>query len=212
MNRIFLFISLIFISFHSLSQTLGTFIDIRDGQTYEFVVIGNQTWMAENLNYKTPDSWCYADSTNYCDIYGRLYTWEAAMTACPDNWHLPGDEEWKVLERFIGMTKEEADIFLYRGEGKGTKLKIMTAWGSSPDPDPEFNTSGFSALPSGYRMYGDGSFIEKGKSARWWTSTIDVWEGVTYAYRRCICLDKTGIDRDAATRMLGFSVRCVKNL
>lgn len=212
MNRILLIISLSFISFHCLSQTSGTFADNRDGQTYEFVVIGNQTWMAENLNYITPDSWCYADSISNCDMYGRLYNWKAAMTACPDSWHLPSDEEWKILERFIGMTKEEADIFLYRGEGKGTILKSKSAWGSINNQDSEYNKIGFNALPSGFRMYPtDGSFVGKTKDARWWTSSTDVWEGTTYAFRRCIYFDKTGIDRDAATRSLGFSVRCVKN-
>ncbi len=211
MNRIFLIISLICISFHCLSQTSGTFTDKRDGQTYEFVVIGNQTWMAENLNYITPDSWCYADSISNCEIYGRLYTWKAAMTACPDSWHLPSDEEWKNLERFIGMTKEEADIFLYRGEGKGTKLKSKSDWGSIKNQDSEFNKTGFNALPSGFRMYTDGSFVGKSKDARWWTSSTEIWEGNTYAFRRCIYIDKTGIDRDAATRSLGFSVRCVES-
>jgi len=209
MNSIFLIISLLCISFHCLSQTSGTFTDKRDGQTYEFVVIGNQTWMAENLNYITPDSWCYADSICNCEKYGRLYTWKASMTACPDGWHLPSDEEWKNLECFIGMTKEEADIFLYRGERKGTKLKSNSDWGSIRDQDSEFNKTGFNALPSGFRMYTDGSFLGKSKDARWWTSSTEVWDGNTYAFRRCIYIDKTGIDRDAASPSLGFSVRCV---
>jgi uncharacterized protein (TIGR02145 family) len=209
MNRIILITMLIFVSYHCLSQTSGTFVDNRDGQSYETVVIGNQTWFAENLNYVTPDSWCYADSISNCEKYGRLYTWKAAMTACPDNWHLPNDEEWKILERFIGMTIEEADIFLYRGEGKGTKLKSKSDWGNINNQDSEFNKTGFNALPSGFRMYTDGSFVGKTNNARWWTSTTEVWGGNTYAIRRCIYIDKTGIDRDAATPTLGFSVRCV---
>ena len=53
--------------------------DERDGQTYKIVKIGDQTWMAENLNYKTESSFCYNDSTEYCETYGRLYTWAAAV-------------------------------------------------------------------------------------------------------------------------------------
>jgi uncharacterized protein (TIGR02145 family) len=167
--------------------------------------------MAENLNFTSQNSWCYSDSTNNCDIYGRLYTWEAALNACPDNWHLPGDEEWKILEQYIGMTKEESNIFLYRGEGMGAKLKSESDWENSNCKDFKYNTVGFNALPSGYRLYTDGSFVGKGKECKWWSSTNEVWEGNTYAFRRGMYSDKNGIDRDAATRSLGFSVRCIKN-
>jgi uncharacterized protein (TIGR02145 family) len=166
--------------------------------------------MAENLNYATPDSWCYADSLSNCKVYGRLYTWEAAMKACPNGWHLPTDEEWKTLEHFIGMTRKETDIFLYRGEGKGTKLMSKTGWTNNFYGNPDY-TIGFDALPSGFRLSSDGSFLGKGKDVRWWTSTTENWQGQTYAFRRCLVSDRTGIDRDAATLTLGFSVRCIKN-
>lgn len=71
--------------------TTGTFTDPRDGQTYATVEIGNQTWFAQNLNYETSNSWTYIDDPANGDIYGRLYTWEAALNACPSGWHLPGD-------------------------------------------------------------------------------------------------------------------------
>jgi uncharacterized protein (TIGR02145 family) len=109
------------------------------------------------------------------------------------------------------LSVDEADIFLYRGEGKGTKLKNQTGWTKNYSWDPGYNTFGFDALPAGYRTFSDGSFLEKGTSARWWTSTTEIWKGNTYAFRRCLVNDKTGIDRDAATLSLGFSVRCIKN-
>jgi len=211
MHKILSVILLGSISFLSFSQDTGSFTDLRDGHVYGYVVIGNQTWMTENLNYTTSDSWCYDDSTNNCDKYGRLYTWKAAMKACPGNWHLPTDEEWKILEQFVGMTKEEADIFLYRGEGKGTMLKSKSGWEDISHQDTGYNMIGFNALPAGYRMYSDGSFVGKTKNARWWSGSTEIWKGNTYAFRRCIYYDKTGIDRDAATPSLGFSVRCVKN-
>jgi len=61
----------------------GTIIDPRDGQTYKAVPIGNQTWFAENLNYKKSKSWCYENNPDNYKMYGRLYTWRAAKKACP---------------------------------------------------------------------------------------------------------------------------------
>ena len=76
--------------------------DSRDGQAYMTMKIGNQVWMAENLNYEMADSYCYDDRTSNCSKYGRLYTWDAAMKACPLGWHLPTQNEWKTLFAMAG--------------------------------------------------------------------------------------------------------------
>ena len=57
----------------------GSFVDSRDGQVYKMVTIGNQVWMAQNLNFESPDSYCYEDKKDNCTKYGRLYKWSAAM-------------------------------------------------------------------------------------------------------------------------------------
>jgi uncharacterized protein (TIGR02145 family) len=94
-----------------------TFTDPRDGQTYNIVQIGNQTWFAENLNYATGNSWCYDNNDSNCNIYGRLYDWQTALTACPSGWHLPSDAEWTVLTDYLG-----GDTVA------GLKMKNTTGW------------------------------------------------------------------------------------
>ena len=80
----------------------GSLTDTRDSQTYKTVKIGDQEWMAENLNYETENSYCYNDSAEYCAKYGRLYTWAAAVEACPSGWHLPDTTEWNTLVSAVG--------------------------------------------------------------------------------------------------------------
>ena len=117
----------------------NTLKDLRDGKTYKTVKIGNQVWMAENLNFKTDSSFCYNDSAKYCSKYGRLYTWTAAMNACPDGWRLPSETDFVNLIKAVGGEKDA-----------GTKLKSTSGWndyeGESGNGADAF---GFSALPAG---------------------------------------------------------------
>ena len=194
----------------------GTLTDDRDGKTYKTVVIGTQIWMAENLNYEVENSCCYNNSTEYCDKYGRLYTWAAAMDSaglwsdagkgcgygtscspaypvrgvCPSGWHLPSNSEYNALLYSVGDARES--------------LKTTSGWGKNTTL-PFINGSdayGFSALPAGGK-YGEYGFGGEGETSIFWSSdeylefgtTMEVDQGFTY-YKE---------------RYDNLSVRCIKN-
>lgn len=142
----------------------GSLIDKRDGQVYKTVVIGEQTWMAENLNYAylQPDSLeqfdsasaCYNDSLEYCDKYGRLYSFDVIEKVCPDGWHLPSMDEWEVLFDAVGGINVASE-----------KLISSYGWKNQSDVDDGYC---FSVLPGGYRP---SVFDDLGVGEGLWTST-----------------------------------------
>jgi uncharacterized protein (TIGR02145 family) len=175
----------------------GTFIDKRDGKTYKWVKIGEQVWMAENLNYSTNSgSWCYENSTSNCAIYGRLYDWNTAKIACPSGWHLPGDQEWTILTETLGGT----DVAGGKMKEAGT-----THW-ESPNKGAN-NSSGFTALPGGYR-YTNGGFYYLGSYGYFWSSTE--YNGSNAWYRN-LGSNGASVGRDGTGETYGFSLRCLKD-
>ncbi|MBU2553156.1 MAG: fibrobacter succinogenes major paralogous domain-containing protein [Bacteroidetes bacterium] len=181
-----------------------TFTDPRDGQTYKTVTIGDQTWFAENLNYETANSWTYDDDPANGDIYGRLYTWDAALTACPSGWHLPTDDEWKTMEMALGMSQSEADASAWRGTDQGIQMKSTSGW---YDNGNGTNSSDFNALPGGDRG-SSGSFYNLGGHGYWWSST----EGSgTRAWYRSLGYSYDQVYRNYYYKTHGFSVRCLKD-
>ena len=165
---------------------VGSMTDSRDGQTYKTVTIGEQTWMAQNLNYETADSYCYNDTSSYCAKYGRLYTWAAAMDSvgswsvngngcgygstcsptgtirgvCPEGWHLPTKSEWEILFDAVGGISIA-----------GMVLKSTSGWNEYEGHDGNGTDAfSFSVLPAGDRYYGwlyDGG---EGDLASFWSS------------------------------------------
>jgi TonB family protein len=171
----------------SIEPIIGTFTDTRDGKKYRTAEIGSQIWMAQNLNYRIGQSWCYDNKDSNCAKYGRLYDWNTAMKACPAGWHLPSREEWDKLTNLSDA---------------GTKLKSK-----SPNWDG-MDDFGFSALPAGLRRT-DGTFYGVGAMDYWWTATGDE----EYDDNAHTILMDAGIT-DAGglnvSKKYGYSVRCVQ--
>lgn len=109
----------------------NTFIDKRDNKKYKFALIGEQTWMAQNLNYETEEgSSCYEDSAINCQKFGRIYDFNNALEACPEGWHLPTAEEWDALLLESGGYKGSNDAaFWSLTEATTNSLQIqLTGW------------------------------------------------------------------------------------
>jgi uncharacterized protein (TIGR02145 family) len=203
------------------------------GKVYHTVLIGDQCWLKENLDIGTmiedePQSdngiiekYCYDDDPYYCDLYGGLYLWDEMMQyteeestqgICPPGWHVPSDDEWKVLEGTVdsqyGVGDPEWDATMLRGYDAGINLKSKSGWYQNNDGA---DTKGFSARPGGlFHMYnGDHTYSYANEWARWWTSTK---EDSQSAYARTIRYYAGGVYRDATSRTdLGHSVRCIKD-
>ena len=207
----------------------GSVSDI-DGNTYKTILIGTQTWMAENLkttkyNDGTPISnlrgnydfaialtgayrWFNNDMAHYKVIYGAIYNWNAVATdkLCPAGWHVPSDAEWRELELTLGMTWDQMssyDPFLPRGTMEGNQLKANVGWNDWKGLTGNgTNSSGFSALPAG----GSGWYGEFGGIGRL-TDFYAMEEGMA----RTLTSADGGIYSAAYPKQCGFSVRCLKN-
>jgi len=173
----------------------GSFTDPRDSKTYEWVRIGGEVWMAQNLNYNAAGSKCYDNSESNCETYGRLYNWATAMDVCLPDWHLPSEAEWDALTTAVGGTGTGGRT------GAGAKLKATSGWSSGNGTD-DF---GFSALPGGHG-YSNGSFDLVGDNGYWWTSSE---RNSDYAYNRFMYGSGSNVYFGSNGKGGLHSVRCV---
>jgi uncharacterized protein (TIGR02145 family) len=174
---------------------VNSFTDDRDGQSYKVVTIGTQTWMAENLNYDFPDSsWCYNNISDSCDKYGHLYNYYAAERSCPVGWHLPTDDEAKILEKELGMNDTEINKSTgLRGINEGTKLKVG-------------GSANFNFLLGGQGNSYGFSFV--GEDGYFWTTMSNSSGGHIV---RGLDNSSEKIFRGAIGDQTGISVRCIKD-
>jgi len=203
----------------SFTGNSGTFTDTRDNQTYKWVRIGKQVWMAENLNVGEKingkdaqkdngriEKYCYNNKASNCTVYGGLYQWNEAMQyvksigtqgICLDGWHIPTDDEWDELVDYLG------------GSGvAGGKMKEAgnAHWRSSNTGAT--NSSGFTGLPGGYRGYSSGSFGNLGDDGHFWSSAED--DG-SNAWSRALYYTLDDVYRNIPYKPYGFSVRCLQD-
>ena len=217
-----LILSLLALVIISFGGSLGEVIKDREGNMYKIVKIGDQVWMAENLNVSTfrngdsiseaqsikdwvvlgskrQPAWCYyQNDPENGKKYGKLYNWYVVNDPrglAPEGWHVPTDAEWQKLIDYLGG-----------GSVAGGKMKDTTNW-SSPNTGAT-NESGFSALPSGSRDFGGGSYNNAGSSAYFWSSTEIIRD---YAWHWNLDYFNAGAYLHNINERYGFSVRCVKD-
>jgi uncharacterized protein (TIGR02145 family) len=198
-------------------------------KVYNTVQIFSQCWFKENINVgnmgskESQDSttirkYCYLDLETNCDIYGGIYKWDEAMqhsTAegaqgiCPSGWHIPTDDEWKVLEGAADSQYPVGDPIWdqigVRGFDAGYNLKSATGWAAGGNGSDLF---GFSGLPGGFLDY-DGAYHGITNWSFWYTSTI--MDDLGDRYIRRFNASEPGSDYAGSWLILGHSIRCLRN-
>lgn len=189
-----------------------------NGPAFSKVNISGQIWMADNLNVGTfrngdpipqaktneewlkagankQPAWCYfANDPKNGEMFGKLYNWYAVndpRVLAPFGWHIPSDEEWSILENYLG------------DEG-GTKMKSTSGW---QDNGNGTNSSSFSGLPGGVR-YGNGTFYDFGTNGYWWSTTE---YNTSVAWGRDLGYNKGKVGRSDSFKYEGLSVRCLRD-
>ena len=179
-----------------------SFTDPRDGKSYDIVQIGSQTWMAENLHYEIDDSTCPEGDIRNCEKYGRLYTWEAAQSICPEGWLLPDSLDFAKLVVQAGGLSQAGDA-----------LKATDGWFKKGNGSDAF---GFKALPAGYRgavyegedgALAGGAYDGIGGYAYFWSAT-ETLDGLAYYLSLDFSSKAAGLN--AFGKGDFRSVRCIK--
>lgn len=188
-----------------------------EGKTYNTVQIGTQCWLRENLDVGTIidvtqnqanntiiEKYCYDNDPNNCNTYGGLYQWTEAMQyvttggtqgICPSGWHIPTLSELETLKAEVN---QDGNTLKAVGQGIGAGAGT--------------NTTGFSALLAGYRVY-TGSFSNLGSTIRIFSSTLQGYDSGSYTvYNMSLWSNGSYIPLDGLVwDYEGFSVRCLKD-
>jgi uncharacterized protein (TIGR02145 family) len=201
-----------------------------NGQVYNTIQVYSQCWIKENLNVGTMidsnqimnndgviQKYCQSNSPDSCARYGGLYPWDEVMQyisaeggqgICPSGWHVPMDDDWKVLEGSVDSQNHLADstwdLIGYRGLDAGIKLKSNRYWHGVPGTD----LFGFSALPGGYEIQG-GVFGITLYDGIWWTSTPN---NQLSSFTHALTNSSNQIGHTPYPVTMSFSLRCLRDL
>jgi len=187
-----------------------TYVTDYDGNYYVTVTIGDQVWMAENLNTTHYNdgatipfgtyTWYNLDENSYSRFYGALYKGLTISTnkLCPSGWHVPTNEEWTTLIDFAGGSDSAA-----------IKLKQASTlyWYPEADATQADNEYGFTALPGGYRQ-ADGDFDYANTGGIWWSSTPGATNTLLV---HGLYFDRDDVGYGEADTERSHSVRCIKD-
>ena len=203
----------------------STLVDSRDRQSYRIVTIGEQTWMAQNLNYATSNSVCYNDDPNFCTEYGRLYFAGEVSTACPSGWHVPKKEEWMKLLCFVSGEKSCPGGLSsgYLDEMGNEKFKSKEGWAQLVAPDRVIDCNGtddynFTVLPAGQYYSSTLGFWGMGGGAYFW----GYGKSGDYEFHHIVTFPKMNISSGYGSSLVSIdfitppvlsanSIRCVKD-
>jgi uncharacterized protein (TIGR02145 family) len=203
----------------------GTVTDI-DGNSYQTVKINNQWWMCQNLKttrfndgsvipfFAMNDTSGWQAGPGYKTIsdslYGQLYNYAAVLDPrglAPEGWHIATDEDWKKLERSIGMDSTDSELMAWRGQDE---VNGILPQNSNNWPTTSFhfgnNKYALNINPGGVVLY-NGQISANGLEAYFWTAT----QQSNKAIYRSISYQRTQIFRQFADQRYGMSIRCVKN-
>ena len=174
----------------------GEFLDERDNQVYRTIQIGEQTWLAQNLNYETENSFCQLyQNVSICSKFGRLYDWETAKIVCPTGWKLPSENDYEELTEYVEKNSN--------GVAVGTSLKSKyNKYGVGKD------IWGFSGVLSGYKYkYGGANYNMDGF---YWT-TEESEKDENKAFARSLRYDEGYFGWHVFEKTDYVSVRCVRD-
>jgi len=201
-----------------------------EGQMYNTIQVFSQCWLKENLNVGIMipatqlaannviiEKYCYNYEPDSCAKYGGLYQWDEMMDylfqpgtrgICPPDWHIPTDDEWKILEGTVdsqyGIDDPVWDFLgNFRGNDAGRNLKTTTGWYQGNNGTDSFNYSG---MPAGYKHLTGYFYAAVGLF--WWSSTQGSYSS---ALDRHLTYNKMGISRQDDGMGYGFSDRCLRD-
>ena len=171
----------------------STLKDSRDGKTYKTIVVGDKTWMTQNLDYKSDNSRCYENNSTNCNEYGALYTWTESNSVCPSGWHLPSVNEWNQLTKDLGFFPSE---FGYIESTSGEVSKLL-----------EGGSSKLNFQLGGFYWNNASSYVSIDQKGCYRISTRGDYAGLSVEFTKGSGTIKSvdGFDSD------GLSVRCVKD-